>query len=133
MVRVQELCTQMQLLISCPMLLKSGTPEGTRTPDLLLRRQLLYPAELLAHLIGAGDGNRTRVSSLEGWCSTIELHPHKHQLNDISIINWVCQAEILWNSLVFAGFSFGLVAVFGNPEGQNYPSNTSVYPLYTSK
>ena len=24
---------------------------------------------------GAGDGNRTRVSSLEGWCSTIELHP----------------------------------------------------------
>ena len=26
-----------------------GTPEGTRTPDLLLRRQLLYPTELLAH------------------------------------------------------------------------------------
>ena len=53
----------------------SGTPGGTRTPDLLLRRQLLYPAELLAHFDGAGDGNRTRVSSLEGWCSTIELHP----------------------------------------------------------
>ncbi len=30
---------------------KNGTPEGTRTPDLLLRRQLLYPAELLAHLL----------------------------------------------------------------------------------
>ena len=28
----------------------TGTPEGTRTPDLLLRRQLLYPAELLAHM-----------------------------------------------------------------------------------
>ena len=28
----------------------SGTPGGTRTPDLLLRRQLLYPAELLAHV-----------------------------------------------------------------------------------
>ena len=27
---------------------KSGAPEGTRTPGLLLRRQLLYPAELLA-------------------------------------------------------------------------------------
>ena len=26
-----------------------GALEGTRTPDLLLRRQLLYPAELLAH------------------------------------------------------------------------------------
>lgn len=25
--------------------------------------------------IGAGDGNRTRVSSLGSWCSTIELHP----------------------------------------------------------
>ena len=29
---------------------KNGTPEGTRTPGLLLRRQLLYPAELLAHI-----------------------------------------------------------------------------------
>ena len=27
-----------------------GTPEGTRTPDLLLRRQLLYPPELQAHM-----------------------------------------------------------------------------------
>ena len=35
-----------------------------------------YPAELLTR-IRAGDGNRTHVSSLEGWCSTIELHPHK--------------------------------------------------------
>src|SRR4051794_13962296 len=24
---------------------------------------------------GAGDGNRTRTTSLEGWGSTIELHP----------------------------------------------------------
>ena len=34
---------------------------------------------LFAYLQGkkrAGDGNRTHVSSLEGWCSTIELHPH---------------------------------------------------------
>ena len=74
----------------------TGTPRGIRTPDLLLRRQLLYPAELLARIhaarstprlpktkpgawacseVGAGDGNRTHVSSLEGWCSTIELHP----------------------------------------------------------
>ena len=26
---------------------------------------------------GAGDGNRTHVISLEGWSSTIELHPHE--------------------------------------------------------
>ena len=25
---------------------------------------------------GAGDGNRTHAASLEGWNSTIELHPH---------------------------------------------------------
>ena len=30
-----------------------GTPRGTRTPDLLLRRQLLYPAELLAQMVGS--------------------------------------------------------------------------------
>ena len=27
----------------------SGTPEGTRTPDLLIRSQSLYPTELPAH------------------------------------------------------------------------------------
>ena len=26
---------------------------------------------------GAGDGNRTRTASLEGWDSTIELHPRR--------------------------------------------------------
>ena len=53
--------------------------EGIRTPDPRLRRPLLYPAELRTHCPSAkaGDGNRTHVSSLEGWCSTIELHPHK--------------------------------------------------------
>ena len=29
---------------------KSGTPEGTRTPDPLLRREVLYPSELLAQI-----------------------------------------------------------------------------------
>ena len=63
-------------------------PGGIRTLDLRLRRPLLYPAELQTHFNipfskgspyfygKAGDGNRTHVSSLEGWCSTIELHPH---------------------------------------------------------
>jgi hypothetical protein len=31
--------------------------------------------EPLAHK--AGDGNRTHISSLEGWCSTTELHLHR--------------------------------------------------------
>ena len=29
---------------------RAGTPEGTRTPGPLLRRQLLYPPELQAHM-----------------------------------------------------------------------------------
>ena len=61
-----------------------GAPEEIRTPDTRLRRPLLYPTELQAQiaqrhygeLYGAGDGNRTHAASLEGWNSTIELHPH---------------------------------------------------------
>ena len=58
-----------------------GAPEGIRTPDPRLRRPMLYPAELQVRnyrpvRIGAGDGNRTHAASLEGWNSTIELHPH---------------------------------------------------------
>ncbi len=30
--------------------------------------------------VKAGDGNRTHVSSLEGWCSTIELHLHTNSI-----------------------------------------------------
>ncbi len=29
----------------------------------------------VAETFGAGDGNRTHATSLEGWGSTIELHP----------------------------------------------------------
>ena len=64
----------------------TGAPEGTRPPGPLLRRQRLYPAELQATIgfvipscayksYGAGDGNRTHTTSLEGWGSTTELHP----------------------------------------------------------
>ena len=52
---------------------KNGASEGIRTPGLLLRRQLLYPAELQTRILkkyGAGDGNRTHTASLEGWNSS---------------------------------------------------------------
>ena len=42
----------------------------------------------------AGDGNRTHVSSLEGWCSTIELRPQGRsyvQLKDNTKIFASCQ------------------------------------------
>ena len=67
-----------------------GAPEEIRTPDTRLRRPLLYPTELQAHSIrlskksGAGDGNRTHAASLEGWNSTIELHPHPSRFTAVS-------------------------------------------------
>ena len=38
---------------------------------------MLYPAELLTHdsFNGAGEGNRTLATGLEGQGSTTELHP----------------------------------------------------------
>ena len=55
----------------------NGTLWGIRTLDLLLRRQLLYPAELKAHI------KMERVMGIEptqpAWKAgilTIELHPH---------------------------------------------------------
>ena len=34
-----------------------------------------YNGTALRYIYGAGDGNRTHAASLEGWNSTIELHP----------------------------------------------------------
>jgi hypothetical protein len=34
-------------------------------------------------VVGAGEGNRTLVISLEGCCSTIELHPRREQSSDV--------------------------------------------------
>ena len=48
--------------------------DGARTRGLDLGKVARY--QLRHYRIRAGDGNRTHVSSLEGWCSTIELHPH---------------------------------------------------------
>ena len=40
------------------------------------RREQTYNARVASYEVGAGEGNRTLVLSLEGSCSTIELHPH---------------------------------------------------------
>ena len=54
-----------------------GMPAGIRTPDPRLRRAMLYPAELQTHIrFGAGEGDRTLATGLEGQGSTTELHPH---------------------------------------------------------
>ena len=58
-----------------------GRGRRTRTHDPWFWRPVLYqlsytPISQLLPTFGAGDGNRTRTASLEGWNSTIELHPH---------------------------------------------------------
>ena len=46
-------------------------------PGMYMKMALVPKGTRAIHLsYGAGDGNRTRVISLEGWGSTIELHPH---------------------------------------------------------
>ena len=48
--------------------------DGARTRRSRPWQGRALPTTPLSHR--AGDGNRTHVASLEGWCSTIELHPH---------------------------------------------------------
>ncbi len=38
-------------------------------------------------IYGAGEGNRTLATSLEGWGSTTELHPHRFNFYILSISN----------------------------------------------
>ena len=55
---------------------RAGTPEGTRTPGPLLRRQLLYPAELLAQIGKLEQVTRIELAS-PAWKAgalTIVLH-----------------------------------------------------------
>src|SRR5689334_25304591 len=40
-------------------------------------RPVRQQCQMGAEIFGAGDGNRTRTASLEGWDSTIELHPRR--------------------------------------------------------
>ena len=54
-----------------------GTPEGTRTPGLLLRRQLLYPTELLAHKkVERVTGIEPASPAWKAGALAIVLHPH---------------------------------------------------------
>lgn len=49
---------------------------GCGVPDMYMKTALVAKGIRAIHLsYGAGDGNRTRVISLEGWGSTIELRP----------------------------------------------------------
>ena len=52
----------------------AGTHAGTEPCTSEAQELATWPLTWAA-LYGAGDGNRTRMTSLEGWSSAIELHP----------------------------------------------------------
>ena len=52
-------------------------PEGTRTPGPLLRRQLLYPPELLAQILEQVTGIEPASPAWKAGALTIVLHLHK--------------------------------------------------------
>src|SRR3989442_10118827 len=55
---------------------------------------------------GAGGGDRTRIASLEGWNSTIELHPQiaRILINDACVVNFgPCILPARMNSLLLTG------------------------------
>ena len=94
--------------------------DGARTRGLDLGKVARY--QLRHYRIRAGDGNRTHVSSLEGWCSTIELHPHIAVLalrlcfarfNDIEYILLlsICQ-QVFFNFFNFFYFIFFPVFIY---------------------
>ena len=62
-----------------------GAEDRNRTGTAVSNRGILSPVRLPVppprhnqENNGAGDGNRTHVISLEGWSSTIELHPQRN-------------------------------------------------------
>jgi hypothetical protein len=69
------------------------------------------PFRLRPKFSGAGEGNRTLVVSLEGFCSTIELHPRRFTLllqkNGVSNLNQTHQpTQPHWRKRRFPNYTF---------------------------
>ena len=76
--------------------MKNGTPEGTRTPGLLLRRQLLYPAELLAHISCCSSLDKLeRVKGIEpsypAWKAGVLPLNYTRKLKECNMTKPTCQ------------------------------------------
>ena len=53
-----------------------GARAGSAGADTIQTKKDEVRSPLSWTLCGAGEGNRTLVASLEGWCFTTKLHPH---------------------------------------------------------
>ena len=63
-----------------------GRRDSNSRPTVL--ETVALPTELHPFINGAGEGNRTLVTSLEGWGFTTKLHPqNKDTLFDYHVIN----------------------------------------------
>ena len=69
---------------------KDGVPWGIRTPDLLLRRQLLYPAELKAHK-KFSSATPIDVGTAD-WSEWWESNP-RDQLGRLGFYHWTTLAN----------------------------------------
>ena len=71
---------------------RNASPASPRPPHLSSERSVTHVSGTDHDLDGAGEGNRTLVVSLEGFCSTIELHPRGttsfNSLHDSSFWWW---------------------------------------------
>ncbi len=83
-------------------------PEGLEPPtyclegscSILLSYGHISPT---ANRNGAGDGNRTHVASLEGWNSTIELHPQSNSALQAYHISSLLSTPIYGTPALFLG------------------------------
>ena len=117
-----------------------GAHERNRTFDLLLTKEVLYRLSYVSVETGcctgrrgwrngAGDGNRTRASSLEGYSSTIELLPRRAEL--YRVWNWWREVDSNHRRRKPADLQSAPVGRLGippniSPEGRERPSKEPV-------
>src|SRR5690606_33257551 len=97
---INHLCTSFCTAICTAFLrnaLLSGLAAGGNLPCKSTTYGKIWWGEL-----GAGDGNRTHVFSLEGCCSTIELHPRRF------VVTWpIAKSECAFRGLGSPGSGGG--------------------------
>ena len=74
-------CALIQLQLWCPWAGSNCRPLPYQGSALPLSHMGLFPK--CSCNAGAGEGNRTLVISLEGFSSTIELHPQRIKINNL--------------------------------------------------
>jgi hypothetical protein len=93
------------LPVSCSVLAPCSGPARARLES---RRVYRYCRPSNRQIHGAGEGNRTLVVSLEGFCSTIELHPlFRYQKSGISNLEaWPTLVHLLYDPRMVEGEGF---------------------------